>query len=253
MIAVHRPGLAKTLRAIAEDGRDGFYRGKTAAAIAAAHRGLVTEEDVAASRSDWVDPISLRGARADRVDGSPELAGVPRPRWSLDAGAGWAPRGTSTTPATGTLRSRRTGRRRGTATTSLQTRDGPGRSGTNCSTRTAGRSAGGDRLRLMADWPSTPGRAVGHGLPVRRGPSRHRCLLHPVQLHGDRFGHRRRRGGVLPPQPGRRIRSPARVAQRTWPPACGHSTRCRPPSGPIPRGISPWSSGRGVATINRSC
>ena len=57
---VHRPGLAETLRTISEDGRDGFYRGKTAAAIAAATGGLVTEDDVAASRPEWVDPISLQ-------------------------------------------------------------------------------------------------------------------------------------------------------------------------------------------------
>lgn len=55
------PRLAVTLDAIARGGRDAFYRGPIAQAIAAdmARRGgLLTAADLAAHRSDWVDPIS---------------------------------------------------------------------------------------------------------------------------------------------------------------------------------------------------
>jgi gamma-glutamyltranspeptidase/glutathione hydrolase len=57
---LRRPGLATTLRDIAGEGRDGFYLGKTAAAVCAATDGLVTAEDMATSRSVWVEPISLQ-------------------------------------------------------------------------------------------------------------------------------------------------------------------------------------------------
>ncbi len=55
------PKLAATLQAIARGGRDAFYRGPLAQAIAAdmAKRdGFLTAEDLAAHRSDWVEPIS---------------------------------------------------------------------------------------------------------------------------------------------------------------------------------------------------
>ncbi len=57
---LRRPGLGKTLSTIAEVGRDGFYHGRTAEAVCAATDGLVTAEDMAASRPEWVDPISLQ-------------------------------------------------------------------------------------------------------------------------------------------------------------------------------------------------
>ncbi|MBZ0216872.1 MAG: gamma-glutamyltransferase, partial [Fimbriimonadaceae bacterium] len=58
---IHRlPVLAKTLRAIAAKGRDGFYLGKNAAAMTDTLRklgGAHTEEDFANVKSDWVDPV----------------------------------------------------------------------------------------------------------------------------------------------------------------------------------------------------
>src|SRR6266853_4502985 len=55
------PGLAKTLRLIAEQGRDTFYKGDIAAAILkTSHRlgGTLTQADLAAFSSEWVTPIS---------------------------------------------------------------------------------------------------------------------------------------------------------------------------------------------------
>ena len=53
--------LARTLRTLARGGRDAFYRGEIGRAIAAycqAHGGVLTVEDFAAHKSEWVDPIS---------------------------------------------------------------------------------------------------------------------------------------------------------------------------------------------------
>ncbi len=53
--------LARTLRTLARDGRDGFYRGEIARAIVdycGKHSGFLSMEDFAAQKSEWVDPIS---------------------------------------------------------------------------------------------------------------------------------------------------------------------------------------------------
>jgi len=57
-----QPGLARSLRLIAEGGRDAFYRGAIAAAIAATSArdgGVLTLEDLAAHHSTWDTPISV--------------------------------------------------------------------------------------------------------------------------------------------------------------------------------------------------
>ncbi len=55
------PRLAATLEAIKEGGRDAFYKGPIAKAIAddmRRRKGLLTEADFAANKPDWVDPVS---------------------------------------------------------------------------------------------------------------------------------------------------------------------------------------------------
>ena len=57
------PHLAATLEAIAATGREAFYEGEIAAAIAAylaREGGVLTAEDLAAHRSDWVEPARVR-------------------------------------------------------------------------------------------------------------------------------------------------------------------------------------------------
>ena len=56
------PRLAKTLRTIAEGGRDAFYKGEIARKIAdymKAQGGFLSTEDLAAHHSDWVEPVSV--------------------------------------------------------------------------------------------------------------------------------------------------------------------------------------------------
>lgn len=55
------PALARTLRTIAQGGPDAFYRGEIAERICgylAERGGLLTPDDFAGERADWVDPIS---------------------------------------------------------------------------------------------------------------------------------------------------------------------------------------------------
>ena len=59
------PDQAATLRKIAETKGEAFYRGEIASTLArhaAAHGGAMTEDDLAAYRPEWVDPIA-RGVR----------------------------------------------------------------------------------------------------------------------------------------------------------------------------------------------
>ena len=62
------PNLARTLRAVADGGRDAFYGGEIAAAIVRVIQGgggVMTEADLAAHASTWDEPISTtyRGVR----------------------------------------------------------------------------------------------------------------------------------------------------------------------------------------------
>ena len=65
---VRLPGLARSLRALAEGGRDVFYCGALAEQIAACshtYGGLLERDDLAQHRSEWVEPIAVdyRGHR----------------------------------------------------------------------------------------------------------------------------------------------------------------------------------------------
>ncbi len=55
------PGLARSYKALAESGRDAFYRGPIARAIVEfsdAHDGFFTMDDLNRHRSEWVEPLS---------------------------------------------------------------------------------------------------------------------------------------------------------------------------------------------------
>jgi gamma-glutamyltranspeptidase/glutathione hydrolase len=64
----HNPGLARTLRAVAEGGKEAYYRGAIAEAVARTVQsagGVMTVDDLAAHESTWDEPISVsyRGLR----------------------------------------------------------------------------------------------------------------------------------------------------------------------------------------------
>jgi gamma-glutamyltranspeptidase/glutathione hydrolase len=56
---VRRQGVARTLAAIAAGGRDAFYRGEFGEGLLALGQGEFTEDDLARSQADWVDPLSV--------------------------------------------------------------------------------------------------------------------------------------------------------------------------------------------------
>ncbi len=55
---VRRPGAARTLRAIAEHGRDGYYGGEFGEGLIALGNGEYTADDLAAPQADWVSPLA---------------------------------------------------------------------------------------------------------------------------------------------------------------------------------------------------
>lgn len=52
-----RSDLGRTLRSIAEDGRDGFYLGLPGEDIVDTVGGLITKDDLGKSNAEWIDPI----------------------------------------------------------------------------------------------------------------------------------------------------------------------------------------------------
>ena len=73
------PGLAATLERIAKSGRDGFYQGETARSIEAflkAHGGFLAMSDLAAHRSEWVEPVSANYRGYDVWELPPNTQGI---------------------------------------------------------------------------------------------------------------------------------------------------------------------------------
>lgn len=71
--------LARTLETLAEDGRDAFYRGDIAEIIARtvqAAGGFLSTEDLAAHRSEWIDPVSTNYRGVDVWELPPNGQGI---------------------------------------------------------------------------------------------------------------------------------------------------------------------------------
>ncbi|MEO8499505.1 MAG: gamma-glutamyltransferase [Vicinamibacteria bacterium] len=71
--------LARSLELIAKEGRDAFYKGAIAQAVAAdmkARDGLVDMEDLAAHKADWVEPISTNYRGYDVTEMPPSTQGL---------------------------------------------------------------------------------------------------------------------------------------------------------------------------------
>jgi gamma-glutamyltranspeptidase/glutathione hydrolase len=73
------PSLAATLDQLAKGGRDAFYRGPIATAIAAdmkRRNGLITEADLAAHHADWIEPIATAYRGHQVLELPPNTQGV---------------------------------------------------------------------------------------------------------------------------------------------------------------------------------
>jgi gamma-glutamyltranspeptidase/glutathione hydrolase len=75
----HNPGLAKTLKSIADGGRDAFYKGEIAHTIDAymkKQNGFLSYKDFAEHQSEWVDPISTNYRGYDIWELGPNTQGL---------------------------------------------------------------------------------------------------------------------------------------------------------------------------------
>ncbi|MEM7502684.1 MAG: gamma-glutamyltransferase [Pseudomonadota bacterium] len=73
------PGLAKTYRAVAEGGRDAFYKGDIARTIGdfmQANGGFLSYEDMAAHSSNWVTPVSSTYRGVEVFELPPNTQGI---------------------------------------------------------------------------------------------------------------------------------------------------------------------------------
>ncbi|MGI9483907.1 MAG: gamma-glutamyltransferase [Hyphomicrobiales bacterium] len=73
------PALARSMRLIAEGGRDAFYTGEIAediTSVVAGHGGLLTVDDFAATSADWVEPISTSWMGSDILEIPPNGTGL---------------------------------------------------------------------------------------------------------------------------------------------------------------------------------
>lgn len=73
------PALASTLDQLGRGGRDAFYRGPIAAAIATDMQrrdGLLTAKDLEAHRSDWIDPIATTYRGYELLELPPNTQGI---------------------------------------------------------------------------------------------------------------------------------------------------------------------------------
>ena len=76
---VRNPGLADTLRSLANSGRDGFYQGAIAERIVACSSevgGFLQMDDLAAHTSTWVDPVSISYRGWDIWELPPNTQGI---------------------------------------------------------------------------------------------------------------------------------------------------------------------------------
>ena len=76
---LRQPGLARTIETLATDGREAYYRGPIAAAIAETHQadgGLLSTDDLAAHEGRWVDPLRARYRDVEIAELPPPTQGV---------------------------------------------------------------------------------------------------------------------------------------------------------------------------------
>ena len=57
---VRRPGIARSLRAVVAEGRQGFYAGEFGEALIELGQGEYSSDDLAADQAEWVSPLGIR-------------------------------------------------------------------------------------------------------------------------------------------------------------------------------------------------
>ena len=199
------PGVARTLKGIAESGRAGFYGGEFGTGLIGLGDGLFTADDLAVVQADWVEPLSANAFGVDLHTIPPnsqgyltlgaallaDQVGLPDdpadPAWAhllIECGDG------------GRFRSaRRLARVRRRAGVAEHHRG----------------SRGPDRRRPRES-PYSAHRRRRHDVPLRGRPRRHGRLTHPVERGRFRFAPRRTQHGDQPSQ------SWARLLARRWTP-----------------------------------
>ena len=73
-----QPELGETLKRISSQGKDGFYRGKTAKIISdfmAKNGGIITEQDLASYQSKWRKPIQMKWRDYEVITAPPPSSG----------------------------------------------------------------------------------------------------------------------------------------------------------------------------------
>ena len=73
---VRLPGIARTLRAVARDGRAGFYGGEFGAGLLELGAGHFSPGDLDADAAQWREPLALSVVGPPTLDGAPALAGL---------------------------------------------------------------------------------------------------------------------------------------------------------------------------------
>ena len=175
------PELAATLRRIAADGPDAFYGGEVARAIASVT--WLTEEDLAAHRSEWVEPLRIPFGGAEVCELPPNTQGAAALAALALAGAE-QPDG-----IVERLDSRIRAAHAGLAAAYAQVGDEPLPPGFF------------DLVRLRAVPGPARRRGRRHHLPLRRRRRPHGRLAHPEHLRGLRLrprGARHRRRAAQP-------------------------------------------------------
>ena len=81
---VRLPGIARTLRAVAAGGRDGFYRGEFGRALTGLGAGVLTDDDLGRSAGRVARAVAAPGLGPRSVDGPASVAGVSDARRRVD-------------------------------------------------------------------------------------------------------------------------------------------------------------------------
>ena len=217
------PGIARTLRAIAREGRDAFYGGEFGRGLLELGNGHYAAEDLATGAARWCEPLRLRVWGHDLWTVPPPSQGYLTLAGAYVAEAAGLGDG-SRRPALGTPPRRVVARRRprparGTLRRRRRCRAPRHRPPRRRRRARAGRRGGapGRRARPGRGRPGgRPDRRRRHDTPVRHGRGRSRGLADPVQRPRLRLPPHRSDDGRVPPQPRRGLLARPRAIRPRW-------------------------------------